>query len=239
MSSTRQNPETGTATREASRPLLLGHRGTTISAPENTFEAFDRALADGCDGIEFDVRVTCDSHAIICHDPSYAHREIASSSLSSLQRLGARFPSLSDVIRTYGPRCFLYIELKVCGAESELISVIGERPPAHGYVVASFHPEVLLGVHDLAPDITLGLICGTKRQLHKCSDLPIDYILLKHSLATAAHVSTLRAAGKRVFVWTVNKEKHMRALAQLGVDGILSDDTSLLARTLSGKKQSS
>ncbi len=232
MNSNPSNTVRDAAVAGASRPLLLGHRGTTIYAPENTFAAFDRALADGCDGIEFDVRVTSDSHAIICHDPSYAHREISESTLGSLIGVGARFPSVSEVIRAYAPRCFLYIELKAAGAERELISVLKKCSPIHGYVVASFHPEVLLGLYELAPETVLGLICATKRQLQHWPDLPVGHVLLKHSLATAAHVSALHAAGKRVFVWTVNKEKHMRAFAQLGVDGILSDDTSLLARTL-------
>src|SRR5512133_223125 len=121
----------GWAAGRAARPLLLGHRGTTIYAPENTFQAFDRALGDGCDGIEFDVRVTSDSHAIVCHDPSYARREVAESTLDSLLQLGAQFPGLADVLRNYAHRCFLYIELKAPGAESELVSVLKQCPPVH------------------------------------------------------------------------------------------------------------
>ena len=54
-----------------SRPLLLGHRGARglKSIPENTLAAFDRALADGCDGFEFDVRLTADGQAVVHHDP--------------------------------------------------------------------------------------------------------------------------------------------------------------------------
>jgi glycerophosphoryl diester phosphodiesterase len=132
----------------------------------------------------------------------------------------------------YAPRCFLYIELKAPGAERELVSLLHECPPVHGYVVASFHSAILMRIHALSPEVPLGLICATKRHLHHWSDLPLDWLMLKYGLATVAHVSTLHAAGKRVFVWTVNSEKQMLSLAQLGVDGILSDDTSLLARTL-------
>jgi glycerophosphoryl diester phosphodiesterase len=55
------------------RPLLLGHRGARgiRSIPENTIASFDRALADGCDGFEFDVRLTADGEAVICHDPVF------------------------------------------------------------------------------------------------------------------------------------------------------------------------
>jgi glycerophosphoryl diester phosphodiesterase len=55
------------------RPLLLGHRGTCRSASvrENTFNAFNLALTRGCDGFEFDVRLTADRVAVVCHDPEY------------------------------------------------------------------------------------------------------------------------------------------------------------------------
>ena len=55
-----------------SRLLRLGHRGARAltSIPENTLASFDRALADGCDGFEFDVRLTADGEAVVCHDPS-------------------------------------------------------------------------------------------------------------------------------------------------------------------------
>ncbi len=231
MNTTETNELANSSHRVTSRPLLLGHRGTTINARENTFEAFDRALADGCDGIEFDVRVTRDSRAIICHDPSYAHYEIAESTLDSLQAVGASPPMLSDVLRIYGQRCFLYVELKAAGAERELLSILRDDPPVHGYVVASFHPEILTPLHDLDCEVPLGFICGTRRHLKYWSQLPVQYVMLKESLATPAHISALHSAGKRVFAWTVNKEKHMRSLARLGVDGILSDDTRLLVRT--------
>lgn len=212
-------------------PLLLGHRGARLYAPENTFEAFDRALADGCNGIEFDVRLTLDSHAIICHDPFYAHHEVTASTLESLVELDPKLPQLSDVLRRYAQRCFLYIELKVPGAEKELAYLLQKYPPAHGYVVASFFPEILTRVHQEDPTISLGLVCGTKRNLHQWPNLPVNYVMLKYSITTAGLVTRLHAAGKQVFAWTVNDEKHMHFLASLKIDGILSDDTALLART--------
>jgi glycerophosphoryl diester phosphodiesterase len=227
--------------RPEARPLLIGHRGTRIYAPENTFEAFDRALADGCDGIEFDVRVTSDSQAIVCHDPLYAHHEVAASTLESLIQLDPKLPRLSDVIREYAQRCFLYIELKVPGAERELSTLLRQYSPVHGYVVASFFPEILTRVHQEAPGIPLGFICGTKRHLHAWPALPVEYVMLRYSIASAGSVRRLHKAGKRVFIWTVNSERQMHAAAALNVDGILSDDTALVARTFgsnSGRSRS-
>jgi len=53
-----------------SKPLILGHRGASAVAPENTVAAFSRAMRDGADGIEFDVRLSRDQVPIVIHDAS-------------------------------------------------------------------------------------------------------------------------------------------------------------------------
>jgi len=54
---------------------------------------------------------------------------------------------------------------------------------------------------------------------------------MERRLVTKTLVEELHLAGKQVFVWTVNRQKEMLRLAELGVDGLISDDTLLLART--------
>jgi glycerophosphoryl diester phosphodiesterase len=54
--------------RQAALPLIVGHRGASALAPENTFAAFERAIADGAHGIEFDVRLARDGVAVVIHD---------------------------------------------------------------------------------------------------------------------------------------------------------------------------
>ncbi len=49
-------------------PLILGHRGASAVAPENTLAAFSQAIEDGADGIEFDVRLASDGVPIVIHD---------------------------------------------------------------------------------------------------------------------------------------------------------------------------
>ena len=52
----------------AGRPLIIGHRGASAEAPENTLAAFDLALAQKADGFEFDVRLSADGVPVIIHD---------------------------------------------------------------------------------------------------------------------------------------------------------------------------
>src|SRR5271168_5417742 len=96
------------------RPLLLGHRGARgeKSVPENTLASFDLALAQGCDGFEFDVRLTADEQPVVCHDAT-AHRfKIAEHSAEKLQ-----LPHLREVLARYQRAAFLDVELKVPGLE--------------------------------------------------------------------------------------------------------------------------
>src|SRR5215470_928086 len=119
-----------------SRPLLLGHRGarSTRSIPENTIASFDLALTHGCDGFEFDVRLTADGEAVVCHDPKSRGIEIASSKASQLTHL----PLLAQVLERYSKTTFLNIELKVAGLEKTTALFLKQYVPRRGYVVSSF-----------------------------------------------------------------------------------------------------
>lgn len=209
------------------RPLLLGHRGARNYAPENTIAAFDLALQHGCDGFEFDVRCTADAQAIICHDPKLAGRTIAQSRHTEFAA-----PCLPEVLREFAQLAFLDIELKVAGLEETTAELLRAHPPARGFFVSSFLPEVIECLHRIDGNLPLGLICDTQRQLAGWTSIPLKALFLERGLVTASLIDALHQAGKQVFVWSVNREREMRQFAELGVDGIISDDTQVLARTL-------
>ena len=212
----------------SSRPLLLGHRGARAYKviPENSIASFDRALADGCDGFEFDVRLTADGKAVVCHDPKYGGVTIARADAQRLSHL----PRLHDVLERYR-NAFLDIELKVPGLESVVVEALRQHPPAE-FVVSSFLPEVLMKLHAVDPAVPLGLICETKSQLRLWSELSVAYVIPSRKLANFDLMQQFKSAGKKILVWTVNDPEDMKHFAELGVDGIISDETELLCRTL-------
>jgi len=212
------------------RPLLLGHRGAraVTSIPENTIASFDRALADGCDGFEFDVRLTADDEALICHDPKTAGTEISRATTKQLSQL----PRLRDILQRYRDS-FLDIELKVKGLERITMDLFFRHKPRRGFVVSSFVPGVLKSLHTEDATIPLGVICEFKNQLRLWNELPVQYVIVYQALADAELVRKVKGAGKKIMVWTVNDAADMRRFAEYGVDGIISDDTSLLCQTLS------
>jgi glycerophosphoryl diester phosphodiesterase len=213
----------------SNRPLLLGHRGTRAvqSIPENTLASFDRALADGCDGFEFDVRLTVDLEAVISHDAKVGRDKIERATAKEVSQL----PRLRDVLQRYRDS-FLDIELKVKGLERTIVDLFLRLKPRKGCVVSSFLPGALKSLHAEDATVPLGLICETKTQLRLWNELPIHYVIPHYELVDAELIRKVKGAGKKVMVWTVNEAIAMRQFAEWGVDGIISDDTKLLVQTL-------
>jgi len=210
-------------------PLLLGHRGARgeKSIPENTLASFDLALAQGCAGFEFDVRLTADGQPVVCHDATAHGLKIAESSAENLH-----LPRLREVLTRYQNSAFLDIELKVSGLETIATDLLRRLAPARGLVVSSFLSEVLRGVHDLDPTIPLGLICETQAELSRWRQLPFGYVIPHHKLVRKSLINEIQAMGKKILVWTVNPTVDMKRFSKWGVDGIISDHPKRLARAL-------
>jgi glycerophosphoryl diester phosphodiesterase len=217
------------------RPLLLGHRGARKYAPENTLSALQLALNHGCDGFEFDVRLTSDDEAIVCHDEKFEGLVIERSTRDALTGRwlpeGA-LPGLDEVVTKFHDSAFLNIELKVEGAEQYTLDLLQEHPVAKGCVLSSFLPSVVETLTTLGSEWPLGLICENHQELDRWKQLPISAVMLHRTLVSAPLLKEIHNAGKQVFVWTVNGAGDMLAFAEAGVDGIISDDTLLLAKTL-------
>lgn len=74
------------------RPLVFAHRGASAALPEHTLPAYQRALDDGADGVECDVRLTRDGHLVCVHDgrlerTSDGRGRVSARTLAELERL--------------------------------------------------------------------------------------------------------------------------------------------------------
>ncbi len=222
------------------RPLLLGHRGvcrprhfglpspaSTIPA-ENTIEAFDYAVANGCDGFEFDVRLTGDRRSVLCHDPTFEGKELAAMRYSEIAR---HLACLEEVLARFSGNAYLDIEVKVSGNEEEIVKLLVANPPMRGFVVSSFLPEVLRRLHELDPLLPLGYVCKHAELAGQWSELPISVFIPQYKLVSQSIVDEAHAAGVKLFTWTVNHRRDLVRLANWGVDGLISDDPKLLRQT--------
>jgi len=213
------------------RPLLLGHRGLRLPGEpsENTIAAFDRALELGCDGFEFDVRCTADNHAVVCHDPQYRGCEIAAVLRSQIGEL----PLVDEVLSRYAGRAFLDIELKVPGLEKQTLAALARHNVQSGFVISSFFPAILRQLREVDAQVPLGFLCDRESSLAHWRDLPVEYVIPHFSLLKHDLFSELHTAQRKVIIWTVNHTEDMSRFSEWGVDGIISDNPALLARTVS------
>lgn len=216
--------------------LLLGHRGARHYAPENTIAAFDLALEHGADGFEFDLRCTRTREIVICHDPRLNRLPIRRHTLKQLAANCAEAPvCLENVLARYSRTAFLNLEVKVKGIERLVYQMLRDFPPQRGYFISSFRPGVLREFHRIDSSLILGTLSQTRWQLRRWHKLPVSYVLPQYHLLSRRLIEEIHAANKLVVTWTVNRPKQMLRAVELGVDGIISDDTKLLSETLSDR----
>jgi glycerophosphoryl diester phosphodiesterase len=217
-------------------PLLLGHRGAraATSVLENTPACFDLALEHGCDGFEFDVRLTSCGSALLSHDPEAGGIAVSKATADQLPHLAC----LEDVLRRYGQRAFLDIELKVPGLESKVLNSLRECRVEEDYVVSSFLPEVVMELKTRSAKVQTGIIYDQRKQLAGWRELNVEYVIPLFSLISRKLIQDMHSAGRKLLAWTVNDPKSMLRLAEWGVDGIISDQTELLVQTFREMKVS-
>jgi glycerophosphoryl diester phosphodiesterase len=210
-------------------PLLLGHRGARAfrSIPENTLASFELCLQHGCDGFEFDVRLSSDGQAVICHDATIGGMKIETTPSKCLS-----LPTLEDVLQQFAHRAFLDIELKVAGLERQTLAELRKYPPQKQYVISSFLPGVVAVLHDLDSTTPLGFLCDTKHRLRGWPVTPAQWVIPQFELVDGTLVEQVHAAGKKIMAWTVNRAESMCEFAEWGMDAVISDETELLVRSL-------
>lgn len=221
--------------------LLLGHRGCRGELVENTFAAFDHAIASGCDGFEFDVRLTADAVPVVWHDARLRGHFISRQVFEKLRErclIAHRLPrrpvialcQLEEVLTRYSQVAWMDIELKVRGLEGQVAGLLQRYRPARGFVVSSFRRSVLLELHRIDPSLPLALIFDRMPRAKVWRALPIEYVKPNARMVTALRVAQFHAEGKKVLAWTVNRAPVMRKLIEAGVDGMIGDDPALLAK---------
>lgn len=150
---------------DSNEPLILGHRGASAVAPENTIAAFSQAIQDGADGIEFDVRLSSDGFAVVIHDDTLDRTGLVAGAVSGLtaaqlqqidvgswftKRSGGQtfpketIPTLAAVFDLFASNnAVLYVEMKCAEREAPALSEavvrqIDEHQMRERVVVESF-----------------------------------------------------------------------------------------------------
>jgi glycerophosphoryl diester phosphodiesterase len=228
------------------RPLVIGHRGASARAPENSIEAFARARADGADGVELDVLCCASGEVVVFHDDDLARlggrpERIDTMSLPELRRVelkgGARIPTLEEAFEACGSELLVNVELKAALSSGRRIvaladgvaGVLARTGTARRVLVSSFNPRALRLWSRRLPAVPAGLLFERAeitplRRAWAAKWLRPAALNPELALCTPARVARWRALGYAVNVWTVDGEHAVRACRDMGVDGVITND---------------
>jgi glycerophosphoryl diester phosphodiesterase len=229
------------------RPLVLGHRGASADAPENTLAAFRLALEQGADGVELDVWRCATGEVVVIHDAdagrvSGAPLRIRDCPLPALRALdvgawkgerfrGERIPLLAEVLEEL-PRAVVNVELKTQGRDLGLAQAAAEvilRARAEARVIVSSFDYRLIGAFRLtAPAVPAGLLFDDSQSWRIRVGLASRLLSPAAVHPDRALVTPARAArwierGLGVNVWTVDAPEEVEALCGLGVSAIITN----------------
>jgi glycerophosphoryl diester phosphodiesterase len=241
---------------------IIAHRGFSEVAPENTLAAFQLAWDQGTDACELDLYLTADHEIAILHDADTKRttgiaRKVKESTLAELQQLdvgiwkdpkfkGERIPSLAQALGSLpaGKKRF-FLEIKDSAIVVPVLArqLEGWKQRAAQLCIIAFDREVAqtskkampwMPVYRLSSEVTIDkkpvdlaqLISDTKADGLDGLDLGLKWNW------TPDMVQQVRAAGLKLYVWTVNQPADVKRLAALGIDGITTDNPVMARRVL-------
>jgi glycerophosphoryl diester phosphodiesterase len=204
--------------------LRLAHRGDWRRAPENSLAALEAATSvPGCDGVEFDVRLSSDGVPVLLHDETLDRvhgrpDRVDAVRASELEDLG--IPSLADALHAIPPRAAVDVDLKGLH-DRAVVEVLasGRGPTLVNGVVSSFVPETLERIAGLAPAWPRWLNAWdlSTETIRTAVDLECRAISVDFHAIDAGSAAAVRSAGLDLAGWTVRRRATYGRLQRLGV----------------------
>ena len=232
--------------------MIIGHRGLSSLAPENTMAAFRCAVDHQVGWVEADVDIIADGTVIICHDSTLdrttnragRYDDLTVADLAGIDAGGWFSPrfkgeslptlrNLIDLMNATGLNANIEIKPNGTGREATLrlidgvIAQLERLRPGAEVIVSSFSHLLLHLFKQRAPHVPVGCLYRSRTLSDDWrSTLQIvgaDYIHPEDSGLTRQQIQTFRAEGYGVNVWTVNSLSRANELFNWGATGIFSD----------------
>jgi glycerophosphoryl diester phosphodiesterase len=237
---------------------VVGHRGASAYAPENTMAAFRHAVELGAAFIETDLHISRDARLVAIHDSTLERTtngrgEVKDFTLEELRALdagswfdskfaGEKIPTMEEVLDFACERDVgLFLEIKPeapWGIEHGLLSLLRNSGDAHRVVVLSFSAGILRNVRRIDKTVMTGLLFDSMKNgvgavLDRALDIGVRQLAPRGDLVTSELLAKARRHDLQVVCWTVNDAQQMRKLVAVGVDGIMTDYPDRLAAVVS------
>ncbi|TGA87351.1 glycerophosphodiester phosphodiesterase [Streptomyces sp. MZ04] len=234
-------------------PLAFAHRGGAADGLENTAAAFRRAVDLGYRYIETDVHATSDGTLVAFHDATLDRVTDAAGRIADLPWSEVRHarvagsepvPLFEELLESF-PDVRWNVDVKAEPALLPLLDLLRRTGAWDRVCVGSFSEARVARAQRLAGP-RLATSYGTRgvaalrlrsyglpaavRASAVCAQVPETHGGIR--VVDRRFVRTAHARGLQVHVWTVNDADRMRALLDLGVDGIISDHIETLREVL-------
>lgn len=220
--------------------LKIAHRGAKAYEPENTLQAFQKALDLNSDGIELDVHLSSDGHIIVIHDETIDRTTngkglVGDFTLAELKSFlidgKYQIPTLIEVFDLVDKKCLINIELKGLGTAPKVVSLIEEYVSKkdwnyNQFIVSSFEWNMLEETSNLNPNIPIGVLTeeNIDTALAFAEKIKAKAIHPDFNLLNKENVQQMQEKGFLVLPWTVNSEEDIQKVKSYQVNGIISDN---------------
>lgn len=223
---------------------VYAHRGASSEQPENTLQAFQRALRHGVYGIELDVHLSKDLVPVVIHDTTVDRTTngkgaVAELTLDQLQALdagdGTRIPTLAETLDVVGARCHVDIEVKAKAAADSVIREAAQRPVLR-WAMSSFDHDVLRYVRSMSRHVELWPLVSEfdSGAVMTARELGAPVLAIADRGVTREVVAELRSWEIGAWVWTVNDPDRARTLKSWSVEGVCTDTPGAIVAVVGG-----
>ena len=225
----------------------IAHRGFSGNYPENTLLAFQKGMEAGADGFELDIHLTKDGEMVVIHDETidrttngtgfikdYTYEELqpfdASAGFAGKYGIN-RIPTLRQYFELIqGNGKITNIELKNSiiwydGMEEKAIALVKEFGMEDQVIFSSFNHCSMEKCKRLAPEIPCGLLVDSWliRPGEYTKSRGMEYYHPHYLSLDPATVEEIHSHGIGIHTWTVNEEKDIRRMLDLGVHAIITN----------------
>ena len=229
-------------------PIIMGHRGSPTLITENTIPSFKKAIDQGVEGLEFDIRLSKDKQIVIFHDATLKRlsdrkEAVSELSLAELQSVKLHkqegqvedvyIPSLKDIVHLLHEVKVVNIEIKSEGLFKghdilkPLIKFLNTYLIDNKCIISSFNPLILMRLRLQRPETVIGFLYNRNRIFHGWDNLiwmlrvQPENLHIHHSLLDRWFVRWARSKGMKINSYTINDKN---IFDQADIEGVFTDN---------------
>jgi glycerophosphoryl diester phosphodiesterase len=238
------------ANRGQNQALIIAHRGSSATTPENTLAAFRLAAEQGTDLVELDVQESADGQVVVAHDADLMKvsgnpihiwegdvatlRAIDIGSYVDPRFAAERVPTLAEALAVCKGRCRVLIELKSYGHNQKLVERVAAIVEAAGMQndceYMSLDHDMVRSMKALRPSWRVGVLVA--KAMGDLTELKVDFLAVEARMASRRFIRRAHRAGQDVYAWTLNDPAWMLVGLSRGVDGLITDKPDVARKVI-------